>query len=272
MHHSLSIALVQIHSRPEVAANVAQITERLSALTGQCRLAVFPENTFCIGAPETVRSVARSENEWWCEFRGAVAAFGGWVVFGGVPVITDRGIRNRALACTREGIQARYDKMHLFQLDPGSPVGVDETRLYTPGEAPRVFEIDGWRIALSICYDVRFPELYRAGIPMDLILCPAAFTDRTGRAHWEVLLRARAIENLCFVAGVGQAGTDPETGVRFHGNSMLIAPWGQVLDRVASDGVSVLRADLDKTEITTARRTLPALDHRRAFPVSASRD
>ncbi len=263
MAASLSIALVQMHSTAVVRENVEQVAHRLSALAGQCRLVVFPENVLCLGRPDTIRCAARPEADWWCELRKPVEAFGGWVVFGGIPVMAGDGVRNRSLVCTPAGVRARYDKMHLFQLDPDKPGGVDETALYTAGESPRTVDVDGWRIALSICYDLRFPELYRACAPMDLVLCTAAFTARTGRAHWRLLLRARAVENLCYVAGVGQAGTDPETGNRLHGSSMAVGPWGRVLARAPAAGPAVVRVELCRRRLHAVRRSLPALEHRR---------
>ncbi|NOY79719.1 MAG: carbon-nitrogen hydrolase family protein [Kiritimatiellaeota bacterium] len=270
MADSLSIALVQMHSTAVARRNIEQVADCLSALGGRCRLAVFPENVLCLGRPETIRDAARSEAEWWCELRKPVESFGGWAVFGGVPVSEADGIRNRSLVCTPEGVRARYDKIHLFQLDPHTPDGLDETALYTPGELPCRVDVEGWRVALSICYDLRFPELYRACAPADLILCTAAFTARTGRAHWELLLRARAVENLCYVAGVGQVGTDAETGVRLHGNSMTVGPWGRVLARAPAAGAALVQVELRKERLRAVRRVLPALEHRRpGFPARA---
>ncbi|HOI53263.1 MAG TPA: nitrilase-related carbon-nitrogen hydrolase, partial [Azonexus sp.] len=117
------------------------------------------------------------------------------------------------------------------------------------------------RIALSICYDLRFPELYRSLAPVDLILVPAAFTETTGRAHWEILLRARAIENQCYLLAVGQGGRH-ESGRLTHGNSMIVDPWGEILDRKLK-GPGVVIADLDHQRIAEVRESLPALAHRK---------
>jgi nitrilase len=185
-------------------------------------------------------------------------------VFGGVPVADGDGIANASLAFDADGtLLARYDKMHLFQLDPGQPGGVDETRLYSYGPGALDFEHKGWKIGLSICYDMRFPELYRVYAPCDLLICTAAFTATTGRAHWEILLRARAIENLCYMAAAGQCGTNAETGIDHFGESMIVDPWGEVVARVPGKREGIVHRTLEKARIAECRRRLPALEHRR---------
>ena len=147
----------------------------------------------------------------------------------------------------------------LFGLDLGNE-RYQEANLIEPGDKAVVVNTPFGRIGLSICYDLRFPELYRAMGRPDLIVVPAAFTETTGRAHWEILLRARAIENQCYVLAVGQGGQH-ESGRLTHGNSMIIDPWGEILDRLPK-GQGVVIADFDRERIREVRASLPALDHR----------
>jgi nitrilase len=160
---------------------------------------------------------------------------------------------------------ARYDKIHLFAFDNGTE-RYDEARVLEPGDTPVVFEADGWRAGLSVCYDVRFPELYRAMMrpPCDVIFVPAAFTHTTGLAHWLLLLRARAVENQCYVVAPAQGGLH-ENGRRTFGHSVVIDPWGEVLalalDGAEGEGFAI--AELSHERIDDVRLQLPALRHRK---------
>ena len=174
---------------------------------------------------------------------------------------------NSALAFNPQGVcLARYDKIHLFRFDNGRE-RYDESRVLERGSVPAHFDLpsrDGhlWKIGMSVCYDLRFAELYRAyaSAGADLLLVPSAFTYTTGQAHWEILLRARAIENLSYVVASAQGGTHPN-GRRTWGQSMLVDPWGQILAQQAQDPGVVL-ADLDPTVLAERRAQLPALQHR----------
>jgi nitrilase len=154
---------------------------------------------------------------------------------------------------------ARYDKIHLFGLELGAE-RFDEGRTIEAGDAPCAIDSPFGRIAVSVCYDVRFPELYRALAPVDLILVPSAFTATTGRAHWETLLRARAIENLAWVLAPAQGGTHPN-GRQTHGHSMVVDPWGKIVAERAT-GAGVVVADVDPGFQARMRKSLPALTHR----------
>src|SRR5512139_75521 len=161
----------------------------------------------------------------------AARQHGLWVVGGTVPLRTGSADRvfNACCVFSPEGqLVARYDKVHLFRYDNGRE-RYDEGRVLQAGTTPQACDVGGLRLGLSICYDLRFPELYRRLMtpPCDLIAVPAAFTHTTGRAHWEVLLRARAIENQCYVIAVGQGGKH-ENGRETHGNSMIVDPWGTI--------------------------------------------
>ncbi len=160
---------------------------------------------------------------------------------------------------------ARYDKIHLFAFDNGKEA-YDEARVLEPGDTPVAFEADGWRAGLSVCYDLRFPELYRGLMrpPCDVLFVPAAFTYTTGLAHWLLLLRARAVENQCYVVAPAQGGTH-ENGRRTFGHSVVIDPWGEVLSLAldGAEGEGFAIAALSHERINEVRTQLPALRHRK---------
>jgi nitrilase len=180
-------------------------------------------------------------------------------------------VLNRCCAYGPAGTQvAHYDKIHLFSFDNGSE-RYDEGRTLRPGTRPVAFDVDApdgrWRVGLSICYDLRFPELYRAlsaapgQPPCDLFIVPAAFTYTTGRAHWELLLRARAVENQCAVLAAAQGGSH-ENGRRTWGHSLVADPWGELLD-CRPEGAGLVQAELTRERIQQVRSQLPALAHRK---------
>ncbi|TDP81747.1 nitrilase [Aquabacterium commune] len=194
-----------------------------------------------------------------------------WLIGGTLPI---RGpgsdkVFNTTLVYGPDGARvARYDKVHLFCFDDGQR-RYDEAATLRPGSAPVAFDLtdrsgQAWRVGLSVCYDLRFPELFRqlgAQQPLDLIVLPAAFTDTTGRAHWELLLRARAVENLCHVLAPAQGGLH-ENGRRTFGHSLAVGPWGEVMACRREDGSGVVLAELGKARQTQVRTQLPALAHR----------
>jgi nitrilase len=173
-------------------------------------------------------------------------------------------VRNSCCVFAPDGRRAaRYDKIHLFAYDNGRE-HYDEARVLEAGDAPVAFEARGLRIGLSVCYDLRFPELYRAlgRPPCDLLCVPSSFTYTTGLAHWELLLRARAVENQCYVIAPAQGGVH-ENGRHTYGHSMIVDPWGEVLAQ-REEGEGVVMADLDTARIQSVRQQLPALSYRRA--------
>ncbi|MDR1351329.1 MAG: carbon-nitrogen hydrolase family protein [Zoogloeaceae bacterium] len=177
-----------------------------------------------------------------------------WLCAGSIPLRSDTPgrIYNSALVFDPTGVcRARYDKIHLFAFDNGRE-HYDEAASILPGDTPVALETPFGRIGLSICYDLRFPELYRALGTPDLILVPAAFTERTGRDHWEILLRARAIENQCYLLAPAQGGRHPN-GRRTHGNSLILDPWGDILDRKGK-GCGLVIAELDHQRIREVRQ------------------
>ena len=260
------IAALQMVSGPRVADNLALAGRLVDEAVAQgAQLVALPEYFPIIGAADADRVRAREDfghgpiQDW---LAATAQKHGIWVFAGSIPLtasLPDK-MRNSSLAYNPAGeCVARYDKMHLFGFSKGDE-SYDEAAFIEAGSQPVAVDTPFGRIALSICYDLRFPELYRALGAVDLILMPAAFTDTTGRAHWEILLRARAIENQCYLLAVGQGGRH-ENGRLTHGNSMIIDPWGEILDRKLK-GPGVVIADLDHARIAEIRESLPALAHR----------
>ena len=278
----MQVAALQMVSTAVVQDNL-QAADRLlaQAAAAGAELAVLPEY-FCLIGQHDADKLAIQEpfgsidNAPIQQFLAAAARrYQLWIVAGTLPISgsgsggggTPGKVFNSSLAFNPQGqCVARYDKMHLFCYDNGQE-RYDEAKVLERGQTPTQFALpsrDGhtWQIGLSVCYDLRFAELYRgyAKAGADLLLVPAAFTHTTGKAHWQVLLRARAIENLAFVVAAAQGGIHPN-GRQTWGQSMLIDPWGQVLAELAQ-GPGVVLADLDAAAMQRWRQQLPALQHR----------
>lgn len=261
------IAALQMISGPRVADNLATAGRLIAEAVAQgAQLAVLPEYFPLITASDADRLAARERlglgpiQDW---LAATAREHGIWLVAGSIPLMAEAPdkLRNASLVYSPAGAcAARYDKIHLFGFTNGEE-RYDEAAAIEAGDRPVAVDTPFARMALSICYDLRFPELYRALAPVDLIVVPAAFTEVTGRAHWEILLRARAIENQCYVLAVGQGGRH-ESGRLTHGNSMIVDPWGEILDR-KHKGPGVVIAELDHARIAQVRQSLPALTHRR---------
>jgi len=260
-------AALQMVSAPEVAANLAAAGELVAQAAAQgAKLVALPEYFGILGLHERDKVAARE-----ADGDGPIQSFlaqaaqrhGVWLVGGSVPLACadpDK-VRNSCLVYDDAGRRvARYDKMHLFGLDMGAE-RFDEARTIEPGDAPVAIDSPFGRIALSICYDLRFPELYRSLAPMDIILVPSAFTATTGKAHWEPLLRARAIENLAWVIAPAQGGRHAN-GRETHGHSMIVDPWGRIVAG-RDAGAGAVLADIDPALQVKLRAGLPALEHRR---------
>jgi len=266
----LRAAVIQMCSGADPEANLAVAGTLLEAAAeaGAC-LAVLPENFSFLGRGETER-IAFAEQAG----RGPVQDFlaaasrdlGLWIVGGTLPVLQPGDSKPRAASIlydTRGRAVARYDKLHLFDVSlPGADEGYRESAGTAPGLGTVVTDSPVGRLGLAVCYDVRFPELFRimtdAGV--EVISLPAAFTVPTGGAHWELLVRARAVDNLAFVLAAAQWG-EHESGRRTWGDSMIVDHWGQVLAR-RPGGVGIVVADLDREAQRDARRRFPALAHR----------
>jgi len=264
------VAAVQMTSGLDVAANldVARGLLREAAAAGAV-LAVLPENFAFMGRSEAERRgiVERIDDGPIQQVVAAAArAAGLWVVAGTTPVALEDDDRpaNACLVYDDRGRRvARYDKIHLFDVDiPGRDEGYRESANAAPGRDPVVVETPAGRLGLTVCYDLRFPELYRKLVARgaEVLSVPAAFTAPTGRAHWEVLLRARAIEDLSFVIASAQSGFHPN-GRETYGDSLIADYWGRVIVR-RPRGTGVVVAELDREGQRGARRSFPALDHR----------
>jgi len=191
-----------------------------------------------------------------------------WLVIGSAWVLRPDGkAANRSVLVDPSGrIVATYDKVHLFDVDLAGGERYRESATFEPGERATVTEVDGVRLGLSVCYDLRFAALYRslAQAGAEILTIPAAFTRPTGEAHWQVLLRARAIETGSFVLAAAQGG-EHEDGRATWGRSMVVSPWGEVIALADNDGPGVIRASLDLAEVARARASIPALRHDRTF-------
>ena len=274
----MKVAALQMVSSPSVAANLAMARQLIGqAADAGAELAVLPEY-FCLLGLKDTDKLAIAEKAGRGPLQDFLSQcaydFNLWLVGGTIPLATDvpgeisGKVYNSSLVYNPAGqCVARYDKMHLFRFDNGVE-SYDESRVLLAGAQSVTFDLpsrDGhsYRVGLSICYDLRFPELYRtlASSGTDLLLVPSAFTHTTGQMHWEVLLRARAIENLIYVLAAAQGGLH-ENQRRTWGHSMVVDPWGQIL-AVQDQGPGVVLANIDKAQLAAHRTQLPALDHRR---------
>jgi len=252
------MAAVQMVSAPEVAANLAAARRLIvSAAAAGAKLVALPENFYIIGRHEGDKVKVRE-----VDGRGPIQQFLSevakehrlWILAGTVPISSEdeTRIRSACLVYDDKGQRvARYDKMHLFRFQQGAE-SYDEARTVEPGSKPLAVDSPFGRLGLSVCYDVRFPEVYRGLGDVDVIFVPSAFTVPTGAAHWETLLRARAIENQAYVVAPAQGGTHA-SGRRTYGHSMIIDPWGVVLG-VQPEGEGVVVADIDLEHSRQLRR------------------
>src|SRR6476646_8386107 len=262
----VQVAALQMTSGTDVEENLRIAGKLIGQAAAQgASLVLLPENFGLMGrnARDKLAAQERDGDGLQQAFLARMAREHRQFVIGGsVPIAGEDPWRARQslLVFGPDGARiARYDKIHLFRYTHGDEE-YDEARTIEPGLAPASFAAPCGRVGLSICYDVRFPELYRALRDVALLVVPAAFTARTGAAHWETLLRARAIENQCYVLAAAQAGEHPG-GRRTWGHSMLIDPWGEIVASQA-DGAGVVVGDVDPARIAAVRSKLPALSHR----------
>ncbi|MDS1142041.1 carbon-nitrogen hydrolase family protein [Pusillimonas sp. SM2304] len=265
--NNFSVAAIQMVSSPRVEDNLDQAAALIAqAAQAGAQLIALPEY-FCFMGHKDVDKLAIKE----APGNGPIQAFlsgqarqhGIWLVGGTLPLDNDEPQRifNTSLVYDPSGKQAaRYDKVHLFGFKKGQEC-YDESLSIRPGQnAPQTVMLPCGRAGLSICYDLRFPEFFRAMGDVNLIVLPAAFTYTTGSAHWEILLRARAIENQCYVLAPAQGG-EHENGRRTWGHSVLIDPWGDIIDRV-EQGPGMAAGTISLERISDVRASLPALKHR----------
>jgi deaminated glutathione amidase len=260
------VAAVQMASGPNVEGNLREAARLIERAAGQgAQLVALPEHFGIMGMREEDK-VSLREKEGSGPIQDFLAAtakrHGIWLVGGSVPLecsAPDK-VRNSSMLFDSTGrVVARYDKIHLFGFEMGDE-HYSEQRTIEPGDRVVTVGSPFGRIGLSVCYDLRFPELYRAMKAVDIIFVPSAFTETTGRAHWETLIRARAIENLAYVVAPAQGGYHVN-GRETHGDSMIVDPWGVVLDRLHR-GSGVVVAGINLQHLQRLRQSLPALTHR----------
>lgn len=278
----MKLAAVQLVATPRVEDNLEQAKSLIAQAADEgAELVALPEYFCLMGHKDRDKlGIAEADGDGPIQqmLSGAARRHNVWLIGGTLPLRLDGEPHDSAAAECRalnstlvfapDGSRAaRYDKVHLFRFDDGER-RYDEAATLRAGREPRAFDVTSrsgefWRVGLSVCYDLRFPELYRALMrpePCDLIVVPAAFTYPTGQAHWELLLRARAVENQCYVLAPAQGGRH-ENGRRTWGHSMLIDPWGEVL-AVQPEGPGVVMGEMTRERIDQVRSQLPALSHR----------
>jgi len=267
------VAAIQMASGPNVGANLIEVKRLITlAVEAEAKLIVLPENFAIMGLTEEDKVGLREK-----EGDGPIQTFlsqqakdnGVWIVGGTIPLdsSTDNKVRAACLLFDSEGKQvARYDKIHLFDvmLEENKESYI-ESQTIEAGDSCGVVDTPFGRLGLAICYDLRFPELFRALLDqgVEIIAVPSAFTAITGRAHWETLVRARAIENLSYVIAAAQGGYHVN-GRETYGNSMIVDPWGTVLDRLPN-GSGVISAEIDPVRLAQTRHNFPSISHRKLF-------
>jgi nitrilase len=265
------VAALQMATGPNVNANLLEV-ERLirDAAEAGAGLVVLPENFAFMGRQDQdTLSILEAEGDGPLQrfLAEAAARFGVWLVGGTIPLrsATPDRLRAACLVYNDQGVRvARYDKMHLFDVNlPGADERYEESATIEAGNDPVVVDSPFGRLGIIVCYDLRFPELVRhmADSGVEVLAVPAAFTALTGKAHWETLVRARAIENLVYVVAAAQGGYHL-SGRETHGHSMIVDPWGAILAQVPR-GTGCICSPIDRGFQDSVRRTFPALEHRR---------
>ncbi len=271
MTATFTAACIQNEALADMDASVAAATELVRAARGSgADLICLPEYFACYKAAETeviVGPQAEPVHPALAQFRALAEELGAWLLLGSLAITAGPGtIFNRSYLVTPAGaITARYDKVHLFDVDLAGGESYRESALIEPGAAAVLAATPWATLGLTVCYDLRFPQLYRslAQAGAEVLTVPAAFTKTSGQAHWHVLLRARAIETGCFVLAPCQCG-DHGGGRETYGHSLIVDPWGRVLAE-GGEGAGYITAEIDLAEVAKARAMIPALDHDRAF-------
>ncbi len=261
---------IQMASGPQVSANINEAARLIGqAVEAGADLIVLPENFALMPMKESDR-VAVAEEDGSGPIQDFLAAQARehriWIVGGTIPFKTTQPGKVRAVSLLFDDKGervARYDKIHLFDVKLGTGEEYHESNCFEPGEDVVVADTPWGHLGMAVCYDLRFPELFRRMLDLgaEIFSVPSAFTEITGKAHWEVLVRARAIENLAYVIAPGQGGYHVN-GRETHGDSMIVGPWGTVLDRLGR-GSGLVIAEWDRKRLETVRHSLPSIDHRR---------
>ncbi|AHZ86199.1 Deaminated glutathione amidase [Bdellovibrio bacteriovorus] len=272
MSSELVVAAVQMTSVDDVTTNVAQMEELLKEAfkSAQPRFVSFPENCLYLRLKEgeKIEGLTLSHPAF-ARLSELAKHYNTYLHLGSIPLYLEGHLYNSSTLITPEGeVQPTYQKMHLFDIQLEGQEPIRESDVFRHGQTPNVIDIDGWKVGEAICYDVRFAELFSqyARREVDVILLPAAFLVKTGEAHWEILLRARAIENQSYVIAAAQGGT--HTGLRggvreTYGHSLIIDPWGAVVGQVEKRQPGVTISKFTRERIDSVRRQIPMKFHRR---------
>jgi len=264
-------ALVQLRSSRDTSTSIDHAVPLIREAAAQADYVLTPENTsliemrteplFAAIAPEETTPALRI-------LRALAAELGVWLHIGGMPVLAgERRAANRSFLIAPDGeIAARYDKIHMFDVDLPGGESYRESKNYRPGEEAVFAALPWGTLGLTTCYDLRFPEQYitLAQAGAEFITVPSAFTRQTGAAHWHILLRARAIETGCYIFAAAQGGTH-DNGRETYGHSLIVGPWGELVAEMSGDKPGVISAEIDPAKVTDARQRIPALQHRRDF-------
>jgi predicted amidohydrolase len=269
-----TVACVQTNAGREIAPNIEAVLPLIrDARAAGADFILLPENVAMIEPDQAIKrqkAPAEEDHPALAAFAEAAGQLGVWLLIGSLAVRSGTGfIANRSLLLDASGrVVARYDKIHLFDVDLGNAESYRESAVIAPGDRLVVATTPWGRIGMSVCYDLRFAYLYRAlaKAGADYLAIPAAFTRTTGAAHWHVLARARAIETGCYVLAPAQCGVHAR-GRRTFGHSLIVDPWGTVLADAGED-VGFITARIDPVEVATARRRIPSLEHDRSFMAS----
>ncbi len=264
-------ACIQLASDIEPEANVTAAAEAIRrARDAGADFVLTPETTDMMEMKRRdafAKAKGEGEHPGLAQLSGLAGELGCWLLIGSLVIrLSDERLANRSFLIDPAGrIAARYDKIHMFDVEVPDGQSYRESKAYRAGETAVLADLPWGRLGLSVCYDLRFPQLYRtlAQAGADFLTVPSAFTRLTGRAHWHVLLRARAIETGCFVLAPAQCG-ETSQGRQTYGYSLIVAPWGEVLAE-AGEAPGVILAEIDPARVAEARRMIPALGHDRPF-------
>ena len=264
-----SVASIQLSSGPNIRANLLEVSKYLEEISKtQSKLVVLPEN-FALMPEDDLSFLDNAEDigsgpiqEFISE---SAKKYKLWIIAGTIPIKTDtpKKVTSTTLVYNNAGeVVSRYDKIHLFDVElPNSNESYNESEVFQPGKELKVIETPVGIVGLAICYDLRFPELFRLlhASKVEIIVLPAAFTEQTGKVHWETLVRARAIENLCYMITSCQDGYHI-SGRRTHGDSMIVNPWGQIMSRITS-GSGFIESEINHKQLKSIREKFPVLEH-----------
>jgi deaminated glutathione amidase len=266
-----NVACVQLCAGRDVAANVAIASDMIADAARQgAQLIVTPEQTTLMEHKSKdllAKAMAQDEDTGLKAFRSLAEKLEKWLLIGSLAIrLSPDKVANRSFLIAPDGsIQATYDKIHMFDVDLPGGETYRESKNYEPGTNAVTADLPWGRLGLSVCYDLRFPALFRsmARAGSDFLAIPSAFTTTTGKAHWHVLLRARAIENGCYVFAAAQGG-DHENGRSTYGHSLIVSPWGEIIAQAGTEP-GIIMAEVDLAQVARARALVPSLQLERAF-------